>query len=594
MCLSIYPFATFFVPPSPSDLTLMRCKTTVILTPLPTLQSDQFCEADHSLLQRLGSTNVLPGPVETQTLRKIRDIAKEDMNILEVCLAEIQVLEKQVREKYEKVVYIRDCTTKGLSSSRWLPPEVVLEVAEHCIDHTRPTDTTGALWVMGQVCTMWRKAVLGAPWLWTDVFVDLSSASDSEKDPVILETWLERSRELALNVRVRTVKSPQQDVPSNEVVNRIVGVLAGHSERWYRAHFNLELTFFHWARFSRIEGKIPKLQMLQLDGYCGVTDAFQYAPELWSVSLGFHSSFELFKLPWSEEKITHLTIDALSLERAGLSHLERFPHLIELTINESDSIKSLDLPPFRSELSLRRINLLRLKRLGLSFSTYRDLKDAIIKRLILPPTLEHARIHNLAFLKGMMPLSHCRISSLTIDDPYIFSLGIPQSVKDVIATLRSFPHLAALSINGLHDHGDSMVLVEELTIIQHDSATHFLPRLKTLQLSVGDGVDAYPEDVCYLLEFETRSTPIFNMLNSRWHFPSGTDGVDRLEHFRYAMNIHEDRVPAPDADVMTVFDVLREQGMGVEIEFRKFREHSNPWLSSGLEFRLIKTTQPVF
>ncbi|THU89783.1 hypothetical protein K435DRAFT_282627 [Dendrothele bispora CBS 962.96] len=472
-------------------------------------------------------------------------------------------------QRREEAIHVRDRAKRALFPLRRVPAEIILEVTEYARDDEQATDANGILWVMGKVCGSWREIILGTPSLWTNVFVDLSSsASDYKKDLVVLRAWLDRSKDLPLNVRVRTTKrSPR--APSNQMVNEFLRVFVEHCKRWQSAHFNLGLVPEHWLALSQIKGQLPMLQRLHLDGYLGPHDTFQIAPMLQSVSLGHFQHLSSFDLP---SEITHFTVDSFSLQCAGLQYLSRYSRLIELAVNDSSSFKTPSIVARPDGNDQLLVTFPQLQKLHFTFKEWgrRDIKEVLATKLVLPTSLEHVEVSKLSYFGDLVARHQCSFSSLTINHPYYISPNIPvPSVKEVLTVLRPLSLLTTLSLHRLHDLGDYLVLIEELIIRNYESPPSFLPHLKHLTFSIGDDEDSWHFSTNFH-DLEFHSSEVFDMLRSRWNVPAELIGPHRLESFVYTMNLHEEKVPALGSAEMTQFDVLRRQGMRVEFNFVEF------------------------
>jgi len=508
-----------------------------------------------NLVDKLADTNDAPEDSETHALRNIVNITEQEIPLLEARLAQM--------------ISIRGRAKIVLSPWRRVPVEILLKVAQSVQNDAQPTDAKGTLWVMGRVCGRWREIVLGAPLLWTNVFVDLSPAPNYEKDLLVLRTWLTRSKELPLDVRVRTTKFPR--APSNQMVDDFLQVLVDHCQRWQGAHFNLGLISEHWSAFSRVKGQMPNLQQLHLDGYLGPGDAFQIAPQLHTVSIGHFRRLSSFTLP---PEITDFTVDGFSLKGAGLQYLSQYPCLVELTINDSSSLRK-NLGPLiitnansNDQLSL---TFPRLQKLSFTFNEWGrlDIKESLATKLVLPIRLQHVEVSKLSYLGELVAPLQCTFPSLTINHPYFFSQVAIPSVNEAVAVLRPLSLLTTLSLHGLHDLGDHLLLIRELTIPSYDSPPSFLPCLEDLTISIGDQQESWSFSTNFY-DVQFHSSVIFDMLVSRWNVPPELVGAHRLGSFTYRMNLHEENIPVLKSEEMTRFDVLRQQGMRIEFDFVEF------------------------
>lgn len=177
--------------------------------------------------------------------------------------------------------------------------------------------TSGGPWLLTKVCSRWREIVLDYPLFWTHVNVDLSYRGYSSghgqgaRADLLLSTFVERSKNLPLNVQIRwrNVEDASEDAYNG------MTVLLSTCHRWKKAVLDLHSTLFYEIS-PTIMGRLSELEVLNLslnlpDKYLrnrrSVIDAFQIAPKLRDVRIdGSSYATRNVRLPWSQ--ITHLNV----------------------------------------------------------------------------------------------------------------------------------------------------------------------------------------------------------------------------------------------------------------------------------------------
>ncbi|KAJ7854435.1 hypothetical protein B0H14DRAFT_3650515 [Mycena olivaceomarginata] len=171
------------------------------------------------------------------------------------------------------------------SPIRRIPPEILLIIFESLSPAWQASQNSNAYWdaihglqACSQVCWGWHRGVIGTPWLWNEMALDLNHWS--EKKTQLLKLALERSADLSLNIKIRAL----QDVEDGHVLT----LLAEHSDRWRKATFTMFPSSFRFIDHAR--GRMSLLKTLEIrappnnpqnaDRMRWTSDVFEIAPSL--------------------------------------------------------------------------------------------------------------------------------------------------------------------------------------------------------------------------------------------------------------------------------------------------------------------------
>ena len=137
-----------------------------------------------------------------------------------------------------------------LAPIKRLPPEILAEIFEHCLDV--PNDVRGCMHVavtrarsraapllLGRVCRAWCVVAHGGPRLWRDVCVNVCEGRYSDalhRDALlVLQTWLARSGSLPL--RLVVLCKTERVLPGLVDLFETIGT---HAVRWRTVHVRLQ------------------------------------------------------------------------------------------------------------------------------------------------------------------------------------------------------------------------------------------------------------------------------------------------------------------------------------------------------------------
>jgi hypothetical protein len=246
----------------------------------------------------------------------------------------------------------------ALSPLRRLPTELISLI----FVFTRPSAGNPAPWTVSQVCRRWRAISISQPSFWTSVVLDFGRRDYRSATKFRLETHLERSGDLPLDIVFR-VRSSHRCTKQESVALKL---LAKHSARWEKVVFTGHQSLY--AALSSIRGNLPILRNLQveLNPYYEddvTVDVFQSAPNLSEATVLTDGSSVAVNLPFHQLHLycayntwdIHLSvlrfasnlvecalhIDPISTPPATITVL---PNLLRLFLSEATLLEYLDAP----------------------------------------------------------------------------------------------------------------------------------------------------------------------------------------------------------------------------------------------------------
>jgi len=209
--------------------------------------------------------------------------------------------------------------------------------------------------ILGAVCTPWRRIALSTAQLWSRLDIYLRRCDSMNKYPVSeIELCLERSKQMPLSIKLITSSQVHRDVMQSLVRN---------ADRWQKLDFSI----FSWSLFMhpkvtntiapikddliQLLYAIPNLPALEsFYYYCDGGDLclpadlpmFHHAPKL--RSLGIRSKFDIATgIPWSEltsfrSDLVFVAIVPMLQLCSGLRHLR-----LEASMSENNEDEDVDI-----------------------------------------------------------------------------------------------------------------------------------------------------------------------------------------------------------------------------------------------------------
>ncbi|KAJ7145138.1 hypothetical protein C8R43DRAFT_1012974 [Mycena crocata] len=230
-----------------------------------------------------------------------------------------------------------------------LPVEITSQIFLSCLPDN-PFDTTDVAVVLTCVCRHWKDVAVAIPQLWSAWSLAIDSYTPRNRIKKGVETWLARSQNHPLSIRLHHKDGAGMDVsPADErwwerlsdfEVSGIMELILQHRQRWKNIQFNLPLAALNNLVEVGAAQVLPQLEHLTLgsiqEDWSGGSDdqdevtLFLSAPRLRSLDLILEASFQFsrldnFDLPWMQlttfTGTNFTTLDCLFL-------LEKTPALI--------------------------------------------------------------------------------------------------------------------------------------------------------------------------------------------------------------------------------------------------------------------------
>ena len=206
-----------------------------------------------------------------------------------------------------------------LSPIRWVPPEVLEQIFQHCTWQFIPDQNCHwreLPWAISQVCRSWRHITLNLPCLWNHIPICLEDDTwaNLEAQASFFKRILTRSRHQPLYLYVQ---APFKEYDWHPLVNELIP----HSERV--EELTIESSTITMEAFRKFKGRLPSLRKLTLSktsrrtyGSALTVDSFQTAPLLREVTLIGLYTHELI-LPWPQL----ISFNGSNINRTGLGQV---------------------------------------------------------------------------------------------------------------------------------------------------------------------------------------------------------------------------------------------------------------------------------
>lgn len=446
-----------------------------------------FAAAENS---HLGITNNPPLEQQHSTLQRLIVGAERDISTLDAKLKSLEDMLASCQRNRQQASSELELSKRVLSPIRRLPREVIAEIVLHALQSSKipdkwsvvaTLDTRMGPWKYGQVCRIWREAVLSFPQLWTHFRFDQATTPHSMKP--------RRYENLMTMLVERSQKLPISFVFDEQALHESAGLLrllVGQCHRWK----DVELTIDSEVSFvglNDVQDKLPWLERLCLTARFGLLDAefdvmsepqrrekrqalrmhgFAEAPRLLTLNLDLHMHLDVLfpveQVSWYEER-----------EFGMWSPYDE--HCLPEFINVVECILGLtnwaDIRPVGDG----PIELPRLRRL--------EIKDPQILDDLIAPNLrildlditEESVELEFSSICTMLRANTCALESFTCK-------GIPEN-DDLIQALQLMPSLTSLR---LLDTPYDPEIFRCLTAHPTESHTHgtLVPKLEVLTMAM--------------------------------------------------------------------------------------------------------------
>ncbi|KAJ7464474.1 hypothetical protein FB451DRAFT_1179599 [Mycena latifolia] len=277
--------------------------------------------------------------------------------------AQIAAVEKSLKKLIEDRCVLEEEIKKHegtLSPLRRMPPELLSLV----FIFARPSDRDPAPWIFSQVCRYWRATAIFQPTFWASVVLDFGWESYRTTTEFRLETHLQRSGNLPLNISFKCRFSDE----CTEQELGVMKVIANHCARWEKILISAPPSLF--SDLACVRGHLPILRSLNLSHSFGVradeedsTDVFELAPSLQDAFVNMGRGAVTVMLPFSQlhryyargtwdsdlnalRSTSNLVECALHIDDISTppSTAIALPHLLKLSLSHSELLECLDTP----------------------------------------------------------------------------------------------------------------------------------------------------------------------------------------------------------------------------------------------------------
>jgi hypothetical protein len=428
-----------------------------------------------SLVPSLLGTYAVPTNAEVADIHSTLLETKSKLLTLDHDIKLLEAVLKSRRRERRTLKKFHDAHDSLLSPVRRLPPELLSEIFMLLPTPSEvlgPTDWD-ATFILGAVCSHWRKLALSTPRLWCTIYVNLDRGNPESKADMV-RTWLERSGQCPLSFGL---EGEHDDC----IIHPIIDVVIQHSHRLQ--FFDVWLPCTVMTVFAPLRGQLPMLQSLTFNDptYGGPDsspyDIFADAPHLRTIHIGvayYPSSFDLPFAQISEcctsDLSTHECLEVLRKTLNARVHV--FEHMYGAIVSNHAPVVS------------------HLHSLSIAQGPHEELDpgqifDFLTLLSIRELALEHLQPHVWSRPKFMsfVSRSSCRLEKLVL-------ICISMSNEDLICILAAMPSLCELDIRAkdlpVHSAGEDPAYkspVDDTTLQKltyHSSSSGQLPPAPSL------------------------------------------------------------------------------------------------------------------
>lgn len=462
--------------------------------------------------------------------------------------AKLQFDRSQVRAQIHNLVRleaeVQHCT-EGLeapvSPACMLPPELLSTIFILCLPEDWRSSSCRPLhapMLLTQICGQWRSVAVSTPLLWSCINFEYWPVKMANKIP-LLETWLLRSGGSPLSIRL------------HEVRVHITSLILPYSNRF--RHLDITLPTSMLDQISVIQDRLDLLETLAIDTVDDTTwrddslnevsnsrsqcHAFDSAPRLRDVHIGYGASPRMLSLPWAQ--LTNCLADSCNIDEC-LHILSRSSQLIKCKLECS----------FRRRITPYARGVLQLPNL-LYFHLATWIDPGILFDNIALPAASSIRIDYMDIFPwpqssfvSLLSRSLWSLSTLIFDT-------IPLTDTDLIRCLKETPFLKQLEVWQCA-LCISYELVDRLTCRAKsgDGGGHCL--LPTL------------EELTFTGLFSVGLKGLVHMVQSRWHGSIADPEVNGLKLVRFLPYVQDEE---SDAEAIGRLTEFREKGLDISVAF---------------------------
>lgn len=462
----------------------------------------------------LGTCGV-PSKTDANDIDNVISLGNSDLSKLDVDIDRVQEVLKQLSRRRDEISEHIMNHSALLSPVRRIPDEVLGEIFIYCLPRFEKKGRQKSSFLhdqapilLGQICSRWRTVALSTHVLWSFIRIDYGPDT-VESDVAQMSLWLERSATCPLSLMLRE-RIDQRDY-SREERALVLDTILPSSHRWQDVEiFALRDTV---DGLSPIRNALPLLQSLALRMYgtnvvqpCRC-DAFELAPALRMVDLGFGVSPTSFKLPW-----THLT--NFSSRHTPYTPTECL-EILRLCPNLTSCSLGLisDYPIESTTPHLRHCRLINFR--ISPESNHGSFFDCLTLPALRTVCLDPQKTSRSNSWPGQQVLDLLQRSLCTLEK---FTWGLDSvKIENIIRCLESMPDLKELQIMPVLGHSLPELLKSLMLGAPDETETRLCPKLQAVQLSIDHSFD-----VGALSAF----------IRSRRNIETVRDGTDRFKCIR--------------------------------------------------------------
>ncbi|KAJ7044735.1 hypothetical protein C8F04DRAFT_990434, partial [Mycena alexandri] len=211
-----------------------------------------------------------------------------------------------------------------------LPPEITSEIFLVCLPDEREYDVVNpreAPLLLTHVCSAWRQIAISLPRLWTTF--DVVCATDVPDLFNIAKTWLERSQNFQISIKIHGALTSVQDLHS------LLKTLRQHSSRMRSLDLNVDLRDFYAVDFRTLDLVLLQtlsIRLFDMDVDDDLVAEFGHVPLLREALVGVIPP-SLITLPW--QQLTKFTGEVYTAAQC-LEALTLMPNLLECAFSVSE------------------------------------------------------------------------------------------------------------------------------------------------------------------------------------------------------------------------------------------------------------------
>lgn len=214
-------------------------------------------------------TNYTPFHPEIEQIHRVIAGALEDISHLDEKITHFQAMIDELYRERKVLSGFVDAHRALVSTIRRLPTELLQKIFAHCLD----ADRTGGHvfksqnFLLGHVCSSWRRIVMSTPELWSSIRIFYSPGAYSPDALLQLgkrvKWWLELSGHSPLSISFPC--SPLENTQEMDLAaTSLFQILNPSSQRWEVLNLRLPLSMFVRIFATITEADVPLLKSIRL------------------------------------------------------------------------------------------------------------------------------------------------------------------------------------------------------------------------------------------------------------------------------------------------------------------------------------------